>query len=243
MPHVSSTMYFITCLFYFNANMFQERGLILLVKNLVCSLCSSPFFPCFLQSRRCCQKDWHVWIWNRKKSFSFDRLKVSKWHSFWQTKKKCSEFHSGFYLPHRQLYLWSGLVKKIMHFLTSGLQTQEGWKGYRSKTQIFKMQSILLHAEMTIEGKDLCSGFSFYLSCCVYLAKGEKNMTVAKSLPTHPPYWADIQSTALCSSASFLQSLEPGFEVLVTLLLHYFFFLNHFYLLHFRMAGSKTPSF
>lgn len=63
--------------------MIQGRGLILLVKYLVCTCCTPPFVPhfCSPAGAATCERDCHVWIPNRKKSFGLDRQKVSQWHS------------------------------------------------------------------------------------------------------------------------------------------------------------------
>lgn len=67
----------------FNANMIQGRGLIFLVKYLVCACFTPPFVPRFCSpgGATTCERDGHVWIQNRKKSFHFGHQKVSQWHS------------------------------------------------------------------------------------------------------------------------------------------------------------------
>lgn len=76
----------------------EDRGLILLVKYLA-RVCVALHLSLALWSRRCCQRalpEFHVWIWNGKKSLSFDDQKVS---------------HG---------------VTNFLDYLSSGLQSQEG---------------------------------------------------------------------------------------------------------------------
>lgn len=65
----------------FNANMILGRGLILLVKYLVCARCTPPFVPCFCSPGGAvgepCRRDCHAWIRKIERNLSSESFTVT----------------------------------------------------------------------------------------------------------------------------------------------------------------------